>query len=158
MTQPDSHTRKPPRPSLGASDSLFAAAIVLIVGFWIYTRAMPPDAEEQLHTPAMPAKIEDAAERRLYLEPEGLYTAADIEANGRMTASEKFARFRAQHDANPQPGDQLCPISQTKANPECDWVIGGQRYTFCCPPCIDEFLQTAKRRPELIQPPETYVR
>ncbi len=108
------------------------------------------------HQPAMPDKVQDEAERELYLEPGGLYTAADIEANGGLTASETFIGFRAQHDFRPQPGDRLCPITQTKANPDCSWIIGGQRYTFCCPPCIDEFLALAKENPGQVQPPEAY--
>lgn len=106
----------------------------------------------------MPDKVVDAAERQLYLQPGGLYTAEDIEANGRRTASQKFIGFRAQHDFNPQPGDQICPITQTKANGSCDWVIGGRRYTFCCPPCIDEFVALAKRAPDQIRAPEAYVK
>lgn len=116
--------------------------------------AWPPES----HLPAMPDKVQDEAERQLYLQPGGLYTAADIEANEGLTASEKFVGFKAKHDFNPQPGDLLCPITQTKANPDCDWIIGGHRYTFCCPPCIDEFVELAKRDPDKIQPPEAYVK
>lgn len=48
----------------------------------------------------------------------------------------------------PQRGDKVCRISDTKANPRFTWVLGGQRYEFCCPPCIDEFLTLAKEHPE----------
>jgi hypothetical protein len=112
----------------------------------------------QSHEPTMPTKVTDDAERQLYLEPGGLYTAADIAANGNQTASEKFAGFRAKHDFNPQPGDAICPITRTKANPNCSWIIGGQEYTFCCPPCIDEFLELAKQTPDQIKPPAAYVK
>jgi hypothetical protein len=116
--------------------------------------AWPPE----LHEPAMPLKVQDDAERRLYLEPGGIYTVADIAANGGLTASQKFAGFKAKHDFNPRPGDLLCPITQTKANPECSWIIASREYTFCCPPCIDEFLELAKQAPEQIKPPEAYVK
>jgi hypothetical protein len=112
---------------------------------------------DDLHLPTMPAKVEDEEERRLYLVAGGRYSEADIEANGGLTPSEKFAGFRAEHDFNTQPGDPLCPITRTKANPQCDWTIDGQRYEFCCPPCIDEFVRMAKEEPERIESPDAYV-
>lgn len=108
----------------------------------------------------MPAKVADDAERELYLTPAGLYTAADVAANGNRTASEKFRSFRAKHDMNPQSGDQVCPITMTKANPECTWIVGGKEYSFCCPPCVDEFVAWAKN-PETadkVRNPEDYVK
>lgn len=107
---------------------------------------------------AMPKKVVDEDERRLYLTPGGKYTEADIKANGVQTASQKYAGFRAAHDFRPKPGTRLCPITQTKANPACTWIVGGKSYEFCCPPCIDEFVQQAKEKPETIQPPEAYVK
>ncbi len=109
------------------------------------------------HGPEMPAGVADEEARELYLTPGGLYTTADIEANGSMTAAEKYRGFRAKHDFNPQPGDAICPITRTKGNPECTWVVGGEVYEFCCPPCIDEFVVMAKKNPEAIEPPEAYV-
>ena len=105
----------------------------------------------------MPMGVGDEEARRLYLTPAGLYTEADIEANGRVTAAEKYRGFRARHDRNPKPGDRICPITGTKANPKCTWIIGGKPYWFCCPPCIDEFLVSAKESPETIVGPEEYV-
>lgn len=90
------------------------------------------------HATEMPAKVTDDEERQLYLTPGGAYTADDIAANGRRTASEKFKGFRAKHDLHPKAGDRLCPVTNTKANPHCAWVIGGKTYTFCCPPCVDD--------------------
>lgn len=110
------------------------------------------------HQPAMPGKVTDEEERRLYLEPGGLYTEADIAANGNQTASQAFASFKAQHDFSPQSGDMLCPVTRTKANPACSWIIGGQAYTFCCPPCVDEFLNLAKTDPDQVSPPEAYIK
>ncbi len=46
----------------------------------------------------------------------------------------------------------------TKANPKFAWIIGGKTYEFCCPPCVDEFVALAKSNPELINPPEFYVK
>jgi hypothetical protein len=104
----------------------------------------------------LPAKVTDDAERRLYLTPGGRYTAADIRANGAVTASEKFRGIMASHDMKPRPGDKLCPVTMTKANPKFSWVVGGAVYEFCCPPCVDEFVQTAKERPDEVLPPEEY--
>jgi hypothetical protein len=108
----------------------------------------------------MPGKVADEAEKKLYLSPGGLYTQADIEANGRMTASEKFKGFRAKHDLHPKPGDKICPVTLTLANPACTWIIGGKKYEFCCPPCVDNFLEMAKseQTAKEIQDPEYYVK
>ena len=102
-------------------------------------------------------QLSDEAEQALYLVPAGRYTQADIEANGRPLPPERYRGFRARHDFSPQPGDVLCPISRTKANPRCTWIIDGQTYQFCCPPCIDELVQMAKQRPNELQPASTYI-
>jgi hypothetical protein len=106
----------------------------------------------------MPDKVEDEAEKKLYLTAGGLYTEADIRANGQQTASQKFKGIKAQHDHKPKAGDKLCPISMTKANPKFTWIIGGKQYEFCCPPCVDEFLQTAKDNPAEIKDPAEYIK
>ena len=107
---------------------------------------------------ALPAKVEDDEERQLYLTPGGIYTAQDIEANGKMTASQKFKGKMAAHNLEPQVGERICPITLTKANPKFSWVIGGKTYQFCCPPCVDEFVNTAKTKPDEIKAPEEYVK
>lgn len=112
----------------------------------------PPEAL----SPKMPLPSPPDEERELYLEPGGAYTSADISANGLKLPSETYAGFRPQHDASPQPGDVICPITRTKANSRCSWVVAGERYEFCCPPCIDEFVRLAKERPESIEPPGAY--
>ncbi len=100
--------------------------------------------EEHADSAGMPAKVADSAEKELYLTPGGHYTAADIEANGNVTASQKFKGLKSDHNMNPKVGDILCPISGTKANPKFTWTIGGKAYQFCCPPCVDEFLTTPR--------------
>jgi YHS domain-containing protein len=104
----------------------------------------------------MPKGVGDEEAEELYLAAGGLYTEADIEANGRSTAALTYRGFRAEHDANPQFGDWLCPVTLTKANPKCVWIIGGETYYFCCPPCIDEFLTWAKTDPERVKPAASY--
>lgn len=106
----------------------------------------------------MPAKVADDAERELYLTPGGIYTQKDIEANGSTTASQKFVGFHAKHDLKPKVGDKICPVTLTKANPECTWIIGGKSYEFCCPPCVDEFVALSKSNPELVKDPSEYVK
>lgn len=105
---------------------------------------------------AMPTKVADAEEIKLYLTPGGKYTEADIKANGEVVASVKFAGVKAEHDLHPKPGDKICPVTLTKANPKFSWVVGGQVYEFCCPPCVDEFVSQAKETPDAVQPPEFY--
>src|SRR5687768_2207850 len=100
----------------------------------------------------MPAAIADEEERLLFQSPGGKYSLADIAANGPEFPSQKYRGFRTAHDNNPQPGDPLCPITHTKANPACTWIVAGQTYEFCCPPCIPEFVRKAKNAPGAIGP------
>jgi len=105
-----------------------------------------------------PVKVLDADEKTLYLTPGGKYTTADIAANGGVVASVKFKGLKAQHDAKPQAGDRVCPISMTKANTAFTWVVDGQEYQFCCPPCVDEFVQLAKDKPDELKPASVYTK
>jgi hypothetical protein len=112
----------------------------------------------EAHDEGMPARLADEEERKLYLTPGGKYTAEDIQANGGRTASEKFRGLMASHDLKPKSGDKICPITLTKANPKFTWIVGGKEYQFCCPPCVDEFVQLAKDRPADIKEPQEYVK
>ena len=113
----------------------------------------------EAHAEDMPAGVVSAAEeKKLYLTPGGKYTEADIKANGGVPASQKFKGVMASHDLRPKPGDKICPITLTKANPKFTWVVGGKAYEFCCPPCVDEFVQTAKEQPGEIKEPKEYVK
>ncbi|HEV3022216.1 MAG TPA: hypothetical protein VGX76_07100, partial [Pirellulales bacterium] len=115
-------------------------------------------SEADENGPPMPVKVGDDIERELYLTPRGGYTQADIAANGGLMASQKYKGFHSAHDADPKPGDRICPITGTKANPECTWIVGGQEHQFCCPPCIDEFVKQAKTNPAEIKLPASYVK
>lgn len=110
------------------------------------------------HEQDMPTKVTDDAEKSLYLKPAGKYSAADIKANGSVTASQKYRGFLSAHDRNPKSGEAICPVTQTKANAKCTWVVDGKTYAFCCPPCIDEFVRLAKETPEKIREPQAYVK
>jgi hypothetical protein len=103
-------------------------------------------------------KVSGDEERQLYLTAGGMYTEADIKANGNMTASQKFKGVMSSHDRKPKTGEKICPITRTKANPKITWVVGGKTYEFCCPPCIDEFVKTAKEHPEEIKEPGSYLK
>jgi hypothetical protein len=133
---------------------VFALLFVALVALRVWRSA-------ELHAnrlePQMPLPIAEAEQRELYLTPAGKYTLADIEANGRILPAQRYRGFRARHDINPELGDRLCPVTRTKANSACTWIIDGREYEFCCPPCIDEFVRLAKERPESIQRPEAYV-
>jgi YHS domain-containing protein len=106
--------------------------------------------------PAMPTPRGSEEEEKLFLTPGGKYTEADIEANGRTVPSVKFRGIRATHDTDPKPGEPICPITDTKANQKFAWVVGGKTYEFCCPPCIEEFVATAKENPDEVKDPEFY--
>lgn len=110
------------------------------------------------HQEDMPAGLPAAEEQSLYLTPGGKYTLDDIDANGRTTASQKFRGILSSHDMRPKPGDRICPVTLTKANPKFTWVIDGKRYEFCCPPCVDEFVKLAKEQPEDVRDPDTYIK
>ena len=110
------------------------------------------------HDEGMPNKVAVDEERELYLSPGGKYTQADIEANGNVTASVKFKGLKSSHDMFPKPGDKICPVTKTKANPQFTWVVDGKAYEFCCPPCVDEFVKMAKSTPDEIQQPADYVK
>lgn len=124
------------------------------------TNSGAPEHDAKQHGAAehegMPEGASLSEARKLYLTPGGAYTAADIAANGSTTASERYEGQMAKHDTKPKSGDLLCPITMTKANPRFSWVINGQTYLFCCPPCIDEFVQLAKEHPEELKAPEDY--
>jgi YHS domain-containing protein len=115
------------------------------------------ESAEEAHPEAdMPKGVASAEERKLFLTPGGLYTEADIKANGGVTGSQKFRGFQPAHDLKPKAGDKICPVTLTKANPACAWVIGGKTYEFCCPPCVEEFVTLAKENPKEIKGPEEY--
>jgi YHS domain-containing protein len=120
--------------------------------FRIAFRSVPAEATDH----GMPTKVADESEQKLYLTAAGAYTEADIKANGGVTASQKFKGFKAQHDLKPKSGDKICPVTMTKANPKCAWIIGGKTYEFCCPPCVDEFVALAKENPSEIKEPDAY--
>lgn len=115
------------------------------------------NAESRSHDEAMPTGAKEDERRELYLTAAGLYTAEDIAANGNQTAQEKFKGVMSAHDMHPKPGDRICPITKTKANPKFTWIIDGKSYQFCCPPCVDEYVRLAKEEPELLQEPDKWI-
>jgi hypothetical protein len=108
--------------------------------------------------PTSGEKPMSAADKALFLTPGGLYTQADIAANGNTSAYLKYASVVPSHDAQVKSGEPVCPISETKPNPQLTWVIGAKKYAFCCPPCIAEFVKKAKTAPQSIKAPEAYVK
>lgn len=110
------------------------------------------------HEVRMPNGVGEQEAEELYLTPGGKYTLADIRSNGSTTAAQKYRGFQPEHDPQPKPGDTLCPVTQTKANAHCTWIINGQRYQFCCPPCIDEYVRLAKEHPERLEDPNTLIK
>ena len=115
-------------------------------------------SDDSAHEAVMPAAVSTKAEQDLYLTPGGKYTAADIEANGKVAASKKFKGMMSAHNMNPEKGDRICPVTLTKANPKFTWVINGKPYEFCCPPCVDEFVRIAKESPDQLKDPDQYVK
>ena len=118
--------------------------------------SVPHDASDS--ATGMPDKLADSAEHDLYLVSGGRYTAADILANGNSSASKKFRGIKSSHDMFPKAGDRICPITKTKANSKFTWVVDGKAYLFCCPPCVDEFVKTAKASSDPLAEPDSYVK
>jgi hypothetical protein len=105
----------------------------------------------------MPKALSGEKMKKLYATAKGKYTDVDIKANGPgVTAMDKYGNVMTEHD-EPRPGDRICPISKTKANPKITWVVGGKTYQFCCTPCINEFVKKAQDRPAEIKEPGEYV-
>ena len=98
-----------------------------------------------------------SVERSVFFTPGGLYTAEDIARNGPLAPAEKFNGIVSVHDMRPPKGTLVCPVTMTKANPKFAWWVGGKRYTFCCPPCIEEWVMKAKRAKAPLPPPESFV-
>lgn len=119
------------------------------VGFTTVTEA---------HAEEMPESLPAEEEKKLYLTAGGKYTEADIKANGGMTATQKFKGLTSSHNMFPKEGDQICPVTKTKANPKFTWIVDGKSYQFCCPPCVDEFVTMAKERPEEMKTPDDYIK
>jgi YHS domain-containing protein len=104
----------------------------------------------------MPNQLGSEKEKKVFFTPGGLYTAADIAANGNSVPSVKFNDLDVEHDDHPKPGEKVCPITKTKANPKLTWLVGGKTYEFCCTPCVQEFVVKAKEKPGEIKAPEEY--
>ena len=107
--------------------------------------------------PPMPAAAGLTEERKLFMTPGGRYTVSDIKANGPLTPSQKYGGAMAAHVLFPKPGDRICPITKTGANPKFTWIVDGKKYLFCCPPCIVEFVGQAKKSRTALKPPESYI-
>jgi YHS domain-containing protein len=111
----------------------------------------------QSHDEGMPAGVTGTEEQALYFTAAGKYTDADIKANGPLPAAAKFKGFMSKHDMSPKPGDLICPVTFTKANPKIEWQVNGKKYLFCCPPCVDEFVRMAKEEPDEVKEPQDYI-
>lgn len=133
-------------------------AVALLFAALVAQRVWQSSSLQVQHSaPEMPLPVAESQERELFLVPGGKYTRADIDANGRTFPSRKYRGFRARHDFNTKQGELVCPVTRTKANAACTWIIDGQKYEFCCPPCIDEFVRLAKENPEDIESAGAYV-
>jgi hypothetical protein len=96
-------------------------------------------------------------ERELYLTPGGLYSEADIKANGNVVPSQKFTGISWPHDDELKTGDKVCPVTANKADERCYWIVNSRKYEFCCTPCLDKFVKWAKEKPDRIKEPTEYI-
>src|SRR6185295_9556 len=96
-------------------------------------------------------KKKSASASDLFKTPGGIYTVADIKVNGTAVPLEKFKGKTWKHEEDLKAGDKLCPITLKKAEAECTWTVQGQRYEFCCPPCINTFVRWAHQEPTKVK-------
>jgi len=110
-------------------------------------------------TPPYNGKFTYTAPRKaeLFLKPGGIYTAADVKANGNTTPEVKFKGKEWAHDDDLKPGDKICPVTLRKAEAECAWTVQGQRYEFCCPPCVGKFVGWSHFEPSKVKDAKEYV-
>jgi hypothetical protein len=143
-----------------AKDQEFEGAISGQVGGKPYSG----DFKQKLHTgqghQGTPGGADGppAREVELFLTPGGIYTASDIEKNGKQVPSVKYKGLSWAHDDDVRPGDKMCPVTANKADPQCTWYVNGRKYEFCCPPCLEKFVGWAKNSPDKVKPPEQYVK
>jgi hypothetical protein len=102
-------------------------------------------------------KTKAALLKEMYLKPGGIYTLADVKANGNTVPEEKFKGKTWEHADDLKVGDKVCPVTKNKAETECAWIVQGQTYEFCCPPCLDKFIGWAHHQPEKIKDTKEYV-
>jgi hypothetical protein len=119
-------------------------------------KKLPHDEQHARHA-GMPEGVGGTpAEKELFLVPGGIYTEADIKANGSILPSIKFRGISWPHD-DVKTGDKICPVTMNKADSRCQWIVAGKSYEFCCTPCLDKFVKWAKQQPEKIKEPGEYI-
>jgi YHS domain-containing protein len=118
----------------------------------------PSDALAHVRHGEVPESVSGTpAERELFLTPGGIYTSADIMANGNTLPSLKFRDISWPHDDDLKPGDKVCPVTANKADSRCHWIVNGKTYEFCCTPCLDKFVKWAKQDPKKVKEPDSYI-
>ena len=73
---------------------------------------------------AMPVKKTTEEEAKLFLTPGGIYTAADIKANGNTIPAVKYNGIRPTHDVAPEAGPEDLPDLEDRLQPEVH--LGGR--------------------------------
>lgn len=105
----------------------------------------------------MPIAKPTGEEAEICLKPGGIYTLEDIKANGNIVPSAKYKGFVANH-VNPNKGDWICPITGSRGDERCWWIINGQKYYACCPPCLVNMVQMAKSNTGQLKSAKEYVK
>ena len=82
------------------------------------------------------------ADADLFSKPGGIYTAADIKANGNMTPAEKFKDKKLTHKVKPRPNQATKSVQSpaTRQTPKCYWTVQGSEVRICCLPCVKAFV------------------
>jgi hypothetical protein len=125
----------------------------------------PPRADEPATEPSRPSMSERLASpprrtkesEQLFFAPGGAYTEADVTANGDLTPYERFRGIEIVH-RDAVAGETICPVSGSRGNPAITWRIGGESYSFCCPPCIEDLVRIAKDSPQDLKPAAHFVK
>lgn len=139
-----------------------AAGLALLVGCQkaepdvVASTQVEQDHANHSHARMPRVKKDPEWEKDVFLKPGGIYTEADIQANGNVLPSAKYEGINWPHD-DLEPGDKTCPVTSNKADDRCEWIVNGKKYVFCCTPCLTKFVTWAKEQPEKIKDPSEYV-
>lgn len=99
----------------------------------------------------------DKFERMIFTTEAGAYKMSDVEANGRTWPSAKYPDNSFPIDLKPRKGDYIDPVLLTRADPNRSWIVGGEKYFFCCNQTIEEWVLRARITPMRIKPASEFI-
>jgi hypothetical protein len=99
----------------------------------------------------------DKFEKMIFTTASGAYKLSDVEANGHTWPSAKYPDNSFPIDLKPRKGDFIDPVLLTRADPNRSWIVGGEKYYFCCNQTIEEWVLRARITPMRIKPASEFI-